>query len=115
MKNVLRSQMWVVALVTMSFLNVAGAAAGKQTLTGQVSDAMCGKKHMEGPPPAECTRSCVAHGAKYSLVVGDKVYILDTTDKAALATLDKQAGKNAAVTGSVNGDNIEVSSVAAAK
>ena len=90
------------------------AAAGKQTLTGEVGDVMCGKKHMEGTA-AECTRSCAQHGSKYALVVGDKVYALDTTDKAALATLDQQAGKNATVTGTVNGDTITVSSVAAAK
>jgi hypothetical protein len=45
--------------------------------------------------------------------VGEKIYILDTTDPTALATLDQQAGKNAAVTGTLNGDTIEVSSVAA--
>jgi hypothetical protein len=87
-------------------------AASKQTFTGEVGDAMCGKQHMEGSP-AECTRACVSKGSKYALVVGDKVYILDTADKAALATLDQQAGKNATVTGVLNGDTIEVSSVAA--
>ena len=72
---------------------------------------MCGRKHMEGTP-AECTRTCVSHGSKYALIVGEKIYILDTTDKTALATLDQQAGKNATVTGTLNGDTIEVSSVA---
>jgi len=67
---------------------------------------------MEGTP-SECTRACVAKGSKFALVVGEKIYILDTTDKAALATLDKQAGKNATVTGTLEGDTIEVSSVAA--
>ena len=46
-------------------------------------------------------------------VVGDKIYVLDTTDKTALATLNQQAGKNASVTGTLNGDTIEVSSVVA--
>jgi hypothetical protein len=55
----------------------------------------------------------VAHGSKFALVIGDKIYSLDTADKAVLATLDKQAGKTATVTGTVNGDTIEVSSVAA--
>jgi hypothetical protein len=44
---------------------------GKQSFSGQVSDAMCGRKHMEDPA-ADCTRSCVQHGSKYSLIVGDK-------------------------------------------
>jgi hypothetical protein len=69
---------------------------------------------MEGPPP-ECTRTCVQHGSKYALVVGDKLYILETSDQAALAVLDKQAGKNVTVTGTPKGDTIEVSSVVAAK
>jgi len=89
-------------------------AAGKQTLTGEVGDAMCGKTHMEGTA-AECTRSCVQHGSKYALIVGDKVYALNVSDKALLATLDKQAGKQATVTGTVDGTNLDVSSVVAAK
>jgi hypothetical protein len=96
------------------FSNVYAFAAKKQTFTGEVGDAMCGRKHMEGEgTPAQCTRTCVSHGSKYALVVGEKIYVLDTTDKAALATLDKQAGKNASVTGVLNGDTIEVSSVTA--
>jgi len=65
--------------------------------------------------PAECTRSCVGHGAKYMLVVGDKVYALNTTDKQVLAVLDQQAGKNVTVTGAVNGVAVDVSSAIAAK
>jgi hypothetical protein len=87
-------------------------AAGKQTFTGEVGDAMCGNKHMDGAP-AECTRACVSKGSKYALVVGDKVYTLDAADKTALAVLDKQAGKQATVTGTLNGDTITVTSVAA--
>lgn len=89
-------------------------AAGKQKFTGEVGDAMCGRQHMEGTP-AECTRTCVSHGSRYALIVGEKIYILDATDKTALATLDQQAGKNATVTGTLNGDTIEVNSVTAAK
>ena len=89
-------------------------AAGKQTLTGEVGDAMCGTKHMEGTP-AECTRTCVSHGSKYALVVGDKIYTLNTSDKAVLALLDQQAGKKATVTGTVNGTAVEVSTAVAAK
>jgi hypothetical protein len=98
----------------VAFFNVDALAAGKQTtLTGEVGDSMCGRKHMEDEPAAECTRACVAHGSKYALIVGDKIYTLDTADKTALATLDKQAGKQATVTGSLDGDTISVSSVSA--
>jgi hypothetical protein len=92
----------------LALLAVPGAfAAGKaQTLTGKVSDAMCGAKHAMAGSEAECTRSCIGKGSKYALVVGDKVYTLDTTDKAALATLDKQAGASVSVQGTVDGDTI---------
>jgi len=94
---------------------VPALAAGKsQTLTGQVSDTMCGAKHDEMPgKPAECTRACVKHGANYALVVGDKVYTLETSDQAALATLNDLAGAKAKVTGVVDGTTITVKSVAA--
>ena len=45
----------------------------------------------------------------------EKIYTLETSDKAVLALLDKQAGKNATVTGTVNGNSIEVSAAVAAK
>jgi hypothetical protein len=112
-----RSSWWFASIATVIFSatlfsNVYGLAGGKQTFTGEVGDAMCGRKHMEGTP-AECTRTCVAQGSKFALVVGDRIYVLDTTDKTALATLNQQAGKNATVTGTLNGDTIEVSSVVA--
>ena len=56
--------------------------------TGKVSDAMCGKAHMMSGSDAACTRACVAKGSKYALVVGDKVYTLDASDKATLSSLD---------------------------
>lgn len=107
------SQIVFAAVFAVSCLNPLFAASGsKQSFTGEVGDAMCGRQHMDGTP-AECTRSCVSHGSKYALVVGEKTYILDTSDKAALATLDQQAGKQATVTGVLDGNTIEVSSVKA--
>ncbi len=101
--------MFLVALV----LCVAAFAADKaQSFTGKVSDAMCGKAHMMSGSDAACTRACVNKGSKYALVVDDKVYTLDTTDKASLSTLDKAAGSTAKVTGTLNGDTIQVASVA---
>jgi hypothetical protein len=92
-------------------LSTAYAAGGK-SFTGTVSDAMCGAKHAMGNP-ADCTRACVSKGSKYALVVGDKVYTLETTNKDALSTLDKQAGEKATVTGTEKGNTITVSSVKA--
>jgi hypothetical protein len=77
---------------------------------------MCGAKHMEGGlAPAACVRACVQKGAKYALIVGDKVYALDTSDQAALDNLSKLAWEEAKVTGTANGDTISVKSVTAAK
>ncbi len=104
----------VMAVVVFTLLagTGVGLAAHKQTFTGEVGDAMCGNKHMEGTP-AECTRTCVSKGSKFALVVGEKVYILDTANQTFLSTLNKQAGQKVTVTGTLDGDTIEVSSVAA--
>jgi hypothetical protein len=99
------------ALMLAGLLSVALAADKPQTWSGQVSDAMCGAKHMGSP--ADCTRGCVSKGSKYALVVGDKVYTLETADKASLDTLNKLAGEKAKVTGVADGDSIQVKSVAA--
>jgi hypothetical protein len=111
-----RFAIWTGVVLTLLTASTVFAAAGKtQTFTGTVSDAMCGAKHEMESSPAECTRACVGKGSKYALVVGDKVYTLDTTDKAALATLDKRAGASVTVKGSADGDTIHVASVAEAK
>lgn len=91
----------------------AGAAGKSQTLTGQVSDAMCGAKHEMPTMAAECTRGCMKHGSKYALVVGDKVYTLETSDQSALDKLNELAGAKAKVTGEVDGNTVTVKSVAA--
>ncbi len=89
-------------------------ATGKsQTFTGEVSDAMCGAKHEMPGNAAECTRGCIKHGSNYALVVGDKVYTLETSDQAALNRLNDLAGAKAKVTGDVEGTTITVKSVAA--
>jgi hypothetical protein len=92
----------------------SAAAADKQTLTGEVTDSMCGTQHTMGDP-VECTRACAKRGSKYLLVVGDKLYSLNTENKTLLAVLDQQAGKKATVTGTVNGVGVEVSTVVPAK
>ena len=101
----------LLSLLMIVGLAISSAFAAGKTYTGTVSDAMCGAKHMGAA--AECTRGCVSKGSKYALVVGDKVYTLETSDKAALATLDKQAGAKVTVTGTEKDNTITVSSVKA--
>jgi hypothetical protein len=102
----------IVVVAIVAIVVTSALAAGKpQTFTGEVSDSMCGAKHMmEGN--AACTRACVRKGSNYALVVGDKVYTLHTDDKAALDELDKMAGEKAKITGVADGEVIEVSKVA---
>ena len=103
-------------LLGASLVTVAAFAADKpQTFTGRVSDAMCGANHMMAGEAADCARACARKGSKYALVVGDKVYTLDTSDRPTLDKLDKLADGQAKVTGQANGDSITVSSVAEAK
>jgi hypothetical protein len=88
------------------------AEAAPKTLTGTVSDSMCGAHHMaKDKSAAECTRVCVKKGMNYALIVGAKVYTLDGHE----AELDKLAGEKATVKGSVTGETVAVQSVAAAK
>jgi hypothetical protein len=101
-------------LISTGLLAVPALAAGKsQTLTGEVSDAMCGAKHEMAGKAADCTRGCVKHGSKYALIVGDQVYTLETSDKTALDKLNDLAGAKAKVTGDVEGTTITVKTVAA--
>jgi hypothetical protein len=87
-------------------------AQATQTLTGTVSDSMCGKKHMmAGKSAAECTRACVKEGSDYALVVGDKVYTLKG-DKTAI---DKFAGADVIVKGKTSGSTVTMESIKAAK
>ena len=84
------------------------SSAMPKTLTGVVSDSMCGAHHMaKDKSPAECTRMCVQQGQKYALVVGKKVYTLEGHE----AELDKLAGARVTVKGSVAGDVVTVASV----
>ncbi|MGA2648420.1 MAG: hypothetical protein ABSF15_27360 [Candidatus Sulfotelmatobacter sp.] len=111
-------EVWTTTMVLCAGLAVVPKlmAGGTQIFTGKVSDAMCGAKHSEGNiAPADCVRACVQKGANYALVVGDKVYTLDTKDQAVSAELNKLAWQQAKVMGTANGDTISVKSVTSAK
>jgi hypothetical protein len=102
------------ALVTAGLMLTApfAVAQATKTLTGTVSDAMCGKKHMmKGESAAQCTRDCVKEGSEYALVVGDKVYTLKG-DKTAI---DKFAGANVVVKGELSGSTVTMESIKAAQ
>jgi hypothetical protein len=64
-------------------------AQSGQTLTGTVSDAMCGAHHMmQGATAAQCTRECVKQGSDFALVNAGKVYTLKG-DKSQFARISR--------------------------
>lgn len=76
------------------------------TVTGTISDTMCGAHHMmKNTSAAECTRVCVKKvsgekGSGYALVVGKKIYILKA-NAAQLTQLNKYVGQNVTIQGKV--------------
>jgi len=92
--------------------NSAKASKSQKTFTGEISDSMCGMKHMMEGGPKECALKCVDGGSKFVLAdaVHNQVYQLTDQDKAK-----PYAGDKVKVTGTLKGDTIEVSSIQPAK
>jgi hypothetical protein len=86
------------------------AAAGPQTITGVITDTMCGAKHgmMKGQPDDECARQCVKGSREYALYDGSHVWKL--TDQKTPAQF---AAKRVKVTGTLNekSSSIKVTSI----
>lgn len=89
--------------------------AASQTLTGQISDDMCGVNHAGmgemGKNPKECALGCVKAGSKYVFVSKGKIYKIQNQDFADLAA---NAGATVQVTGDIDKDekNITVTKIA---
>jgi hypothetical protein len=80
--------------------------------TGYISDSMCGAKGAN-EKHADCAAKCVKeHGAKYVFVndTDKKVYAIDAQDKVAA-----HAGHHVIVKGTVDGDNLKLTSIEMAK
>jgi hypothetical protein len=88
------------------------------TKIGMISDSACGASHakvidlhkdprMTGE---ECTLACVKYGAEFPFVSDGKVYKIANQNLAALA---EHAGESVILTGSVYGNVVTVSKVAA--
>jgi hypothetical protein len=94
------------ALIAFQF--AAGVTASQATLTGTVSCAQCHGIHSrKGNTQLSCTILCVGQSSHYILIIGDKAYSL-LGDKGQLQHF---AGGPAIVTGHMDGDKIEVSSI----
>ena len=104
----------VSSLAAMLALGTMGLRGADQTWTGTISDSMCGALHPtiehgeNRMTPKRCTSACVKKGAKYVIVVGDKVYSIGNQDAPGLA---QYAGDNVHVTGKIDGDTITVTKI----
>jgi hypothetical protein len=120
-KRALLKMVPVLIISAMTIMSVAIAAGfaiippqPSVTLTGIVSDSVCGGDHgIQAPGDPECTRSCVALGAQYALMVGrlkvgKKMYLL----RGQEADLYRFAGREVRVKGRALGrDTIIVDQV----
>jgi hypothetical protein len=98
-------------LVLALGVNLASFAQ-QQTVTGTITDSMCGVSHMaKDKTPAECTRMCVKDGMKYALAVDKKLYTLEGHEQE----LAKLAGQKVTVKGSLKRETMTVESVTPAK
>ena len=101
-----------ITLCLMAGLNVAAPRPKANVYSGEISDSMCGLKHMMSGTAKDCTDKCVGGGSKYVLadVAHGKVYQLSNQEKP------KQfSGEKVNVTGTLKDDTIEVQSIEAAK
>ncbi len=100
-------------LAAPKHLSVGKDKGGQKTFTGNISDKMCGLKHMmPGKSDKECTLECVKGGSKFVLAdtAKQKVYELSDQEKPK-----EFAGQKVKVTGSLKGDTITVASIEAAE
>jgi hypothetical protein len=84
-------------------------SGANQAFSGMVTESECGARHdrQAGMSSSECVRSCVRHGAKYTLVDGDKQYMLSGN----VGALGKVAGQRVKVIGTQEADEIRVASI----
>jgi hypothetical protein len=84
---------------------LGGAMLKADTMTGVVTDTMCGLNH-SGKPADKCTAGCVKKGSTMSLVVGDKVYEM----KGKTEGMEALGGATVKVSGKLAGNILEVDS-----
>ena len=88
------------------------SAQSAQTINGFLSEAQCAASHSAPSASAtKCVKGCIARGAAPVLVSDGKVYKLKGEDDAVKGL----AGQNVTIKGTVDGDTITVTSVAAQK
>ena len=102
------------AMLAAAILFAVPALAADKTLTGVISDAKCGDKHMaaehgsQADSDHDCVTKCVAGGQKYVFVSGGKTYEIANQD---FADLKAHGGHKVKLTGEVKDNSITVSKI----
>ncbi len=100
-------------LAALTLLAVSASilsAQSAQTINGFISEDQCAASHAApSASAAKCIKGCIARGAAPVLVSEGKVYKLKGEDAAVKGL----AGQNVTIKGTVEGDTITVTSVAA--
>jgi len=91
-------------IVSMASLVFAGDA---QTVNGWITDSKCGVKGAQAGGE-ECTKKCIAAGAKAVVVTDGDQKVLEVENPDAIKGHE---GHHVAVTGHVDGDKIHVDSL----
>ena len=110
----MRRDLMTAGLFVLSFAT-AGFAAD-QTWTGTIGDSKCGASHKSAQEhnanltDRACTEGCIKSGAEYILSANGKVYKLENQKDPALV---ENAGKTVVVTGTLKGNTITASKIAA--
>jgi len=97
-----------VICLTIVLGGLLSAAGMLQTVTGVITDTMCGAKHtmMKGQPDDECIRMCVKGTAEFALYDGKNVWKLSDQKVAA-----KFAAKKVKVTGAADPKTMTIKTV----
>jgi len=80
-----------------------------QAFSGVLTDAHCGARHPSKShlSAGDCTKMCLKQGSPWALVDGEKSYTLNGESPA----LDRLAGERVTVSGTLDGNTIQVQSV----
>jgi len=106
------------ATVMATLLWLSANTFAASTMTGTISDSMCGSSHgamtEQGTKMTDkqCTSGCIQHGAKYVFVENGRVFQIATQEFKELAQF---AGENVRVTGEVKGDQLTLQKIEAAQ
>jgi hypothetical protein len=86
-------------LLTLSLSGLLAAATMPQTITGIITDTMCGAKHnmTKGQPDDECARLCVKGAREFALYDGKTLWKLSDQKTPA-----RFAAKQVKVTGAAD-------------